>query len=325
MENVKQNVFLNKFFNYQESFNFTGLISEYMRAIEFLLAIVLFLFSNFIFAQDAPEVLLRLDDNGMNHAVNMAIKRVADLDIPFSTSVMFACPWYQETVDILKKYPKVSVGVHLTLNSEWKYYRWGPVLGRSAVPTLVDGEGYFFPSTKEFLENKYSLGEVENELEAQIERALNSGLQIDYVDYHMGTAVATTQLRQIVEKLAKKYKLGISRYFNENYKTMFDVPVEKKKIEFLDHLSNNLKKNRVNLIVLHVAKPDPEMKALVDMNNTRMHSEEDPLVSWHRSAELAMLLSDEFLIMVKTNKISLTTYRLLKNSYGLENMKVPLN
>ncbi len=296
-----------------------------MRAIQFTLAVMFFLFSNFISAQDVPEVLLRLDDNGMNHAVNMAIKRVADLDIPFSTSVMFACPWYQETVDILKKYPKVSVGVHLTLNSEWKYYRWGPVLGRSAVPTLVDKEGYFFPSTKEFLENKYSLREVEEELAAQIERALNSGLQIDYVDYHMGTAVANTQLRQIVEKLAKKYKLGISRYFNENYKTMFDVPVEKKKTEFLDHLSNNLKKNRANLIVLHVGKPDPEMKALVDMNNSSMYSEENPLVSWHRSAELAMLLSDEFLIMVKTNKISLITYRLLKNSYGLENMKVPLN
>jgi predicted glycoside hydrolase/deacetylase ChbG (UPF0249 family) len=267
--------------------------------------------------------LLRLDDNGMNHAVNMAIKRVADLDIPFSTSVMFACPWYQEAVEILKKYPKVSVGVHLTLNSEWKYYRWGPVLGKSEVPTLVDKDGYFFPSTKEFLENKFVLFDVEKELSAQIERALNSGLKIDYIDYHMGTAVATPQLRDVVEKLARKYKLGISRYFNENYKTMFDTPVEQKKPEFLAHLSNNLSNDQINLIVLHVAKPDPEMKVLVDMNNMRMHSEENPLVAWHRSAELAMLLSDEFLLMVKTNKIKLVTYGDLLNSYGLKNMKAP--
>src|SRR5688572_19619526 len=90
-----------------------------------------------------PELLLRLDDNGMNHAVTMAIQQVAETGIPFSTSVMFACPWYQEAVSVLKKYPSLSVGVHLTLNSEWKYYRWGPVLGRSAVPSLVDSNGYF--------------------------------------------------------------------------------------------------------------------------------------------------------------------------------------
>ncbi len=288
-------------------------------------ALVFFFTVDIALAQEAPQVLLRLDDNGMNHAVNMAIKRVADLDIPFSTSVMFACPWYQETVEILKRYPKVSVGVHLTLNSEWKYYRWGPVIGRTAVPSLVDNDGYFLPSTKEFLEREYSLEEVELELSAQIERGLNSGLKIDYIDYHMGTAVATPELRAIVEKLAKKYKLGISRYFNENYKTMFDTPVEKKKEEFIDHLTNNLKTNQVNLIVLHVAKPDPEMKALVDMNNSRMHAEDKPLVSWHRSAELAMLLSDEFLLMVKTNKITLVNYGDVLNSIGLNSMKAPVN
>src|SRR5258708_36697388 len=66
----------------------------------------------------APEILLRLDDVGMNHSVNSAIARVAGAGIPFSASVMFACPWYQEAVEILRKHPQVAVGVHLTLNSE---------------------------------------------------------------------------------------------------------------------------------------------------------------------------------------------------------------
>ena len=72
-----------------------------------------------------PELLLRVDDIGMNHSVNAALKELAQTGIPFSTSVMFACPWYQEAVDILKGHPQIAVGVHLTLNSEWKYYRWG--------------------------------------------------------------------------------------------------------------------------------------------------------------------------------------------------------
>src|SRR5829696_8242938 len=83
-------------------------------------------------AAAAPEVVLRLDDIGMNHSVNTAIERVARTGMPFSVSVMFACPWYQEAVEILKKYPNVTVGVHLVLNSEWRGYRWGPVLGKTS-------------------------------------------------------------------------------------------------------------------------------------------------------------------------------------------------
>ena len=214
-----------------------------------------------------PKVLLRLDDNGMNHAVTKAIEQVAATGISFSTSVMFACPWYQEAVAILKKYPNISIGVHLTLNSEWKYYRWGPILGRSAVPSLVDSNGYFHPSTRTFLQSGYNLDEVEKELSAQIERALQSGLQIDYVDYHMGTATSTPELRTIVEKLAKKYKLGISRYFGEHYQTMFDIPVEQKKNDFLKSMQE-LVADKINLFVMYVGEGTPEMNALVSMNNT---------------------------------------------------------
>src|SRR3982750_2606834 len=131
---------------------------------------------------DAPEVLFRLDDIGMNHSVNLAVEQVAKTRMPFPVSVLFVCPWYQEAVEILKKYPQVSVGVHLALNSEWRNYRWGPVLGQGAVPSLVDSVGYFLPSTNAFLASKYDLGEVERELSAQVDRALQSGLKISYVD-----------------------------------------------------------------------------------------------------------------------------------------------
>ena len=65
----------------------------------------------------APEVLLRLDDIGMNHSVNLAVEKVAATGMPFSVSLLFACPWYQEAAEILRKYPNVAVGVHLALNS----------------------------------------------------------------------------------------------------------------------------------------------------------------------------------------------------------------
>ncbi len=259
-------------------------------------------------AGGAPEVLLRLDDVGMNHSVNTAIERVARTGMPFSVSVMFACPWYQEAVEMLKRYPHVTVGVHLVLNSEWRNYRWGPVLGKSGVPSLVDSVGYLLPSTREFLASKYDLGEVERELDAQMQRAVGSGLKIAYVDYHMGTAVSTPQLRAVVERIAQKYRVGISRYYGEVSHTLFDTPIESKKTDLITRLGS-ADRSRTNLWVLHVAERTPEMDVLFDRNNAAQNSGAgQPLVALHRQAELDALLSPELAAMVKSNKVKLVTY-----------------
>src|SRR5688500_8847802 len=166
-------------------------------------------------AAEPVYLIIRTDDAGMSHSVNMALQRLIKTGLPVSVSVMFPTPWYQETVEILKRYPDVSVGIHLTLNSEWKNYRWGPVLGRTAVPSLVDADGYFFASADELYRNRPDLGEVERELRAQIDRALKSGLKIDYVDYHMGTVMQYPEFRDLTERLAREYGLGMSHYFGE--------------------------------------------------------------------------------------------------------------
>src|SRR3954471_2860279 len=200
-----------------------------------------------------PEVLLRLDDIGMNHSVNLAMEKVAATGMPFSVSVLFACPWYQEAVEILKKNPQITVGVHLALNSEWRGYRWGPVLGKGGVPSLVDSAGSFQRSGEASLASHYDLGEVERELSAQVDRALASGLKISYVDAHMGTAWANPQLREVMERVARKYGLGISTYFGEDYFTLWGEPVAAKKSVLLGHLAN-AKRDAVNLVEVHVAE-----------------------------------------------------------------------
>ncbi len=273
---------------------------------------------NTLSAQDSgklPQLLIRLDDIGMNHSVNMAAKAVAETGMPVSVSLQFACPWYQEAVDILKKYPNVCVGVHLTLTNEWKDYRWGPVLGRSAVPSLVDSLGYFYQSTRAFNKSGYKMDEVEKELSAQIERALHSGAKITYIDPHMGIALSTPEMRALTEKLARKYHLGISTlssvtYYHETYKEMWGEPIATKKSQFLDYVSH-LNPNRPNLMVLHTATPGPEMDAMIDMNS-RMMSDKDgnSIVSLHRQTELNALLSPEFKEMIG-KKFELTNYEQL--------------
>jgi chitin disaccharide deacetylase len=271
-----------------------------------------------------PELLLRIDDIGMNHAVNQALEELAATKMPLSASVMFACPWYQEAVEILRRNPQISVGIHLTLNSEWKNYRWGPVLGKSAVPSLVDSVGYFLPSTAEFLKQRYDLGEVERELSAQVERALRTGLKIDYVDYHMGTAVQTPELRAVVERIAERYKLGISRYFGELNFTTFSTPIAEKESALMKHVAG-IAPGSPTLVVLHTARATPEMRALIDMNNPQQNTATgEPMVASHRQAELEMLLSPAVKELRTSGRVSLVTYGDLMARRGRAAMQRPL-
>lgn len=286
----------------------------------FLLVFQLIAFIPF-FSQDKPDfktLLIRCDDIGMSHAVNMAAAELIRAGIPFSASVMFPCAWYQEGVDLLKQHPEISVGVHLTLNAEWKNYRWGPVSGKDAVPSLVDSCGYFFPSRAAFNAHNPKLEEIEKELRAQIQRAMQSGLKISYLDYHMGAAVDKLEYREIVEKLAKEYNLGISRYFGEiDMNSMYSLPIEKK-TEFLCKTLDSLTSGNTNLLVCHIGMDQPELQAMKDMNSFGLQG-----MSKHRNAELNALLSREFSESVKKNKIKLITYGSLIENAGLINMKRP--
>ena len=253
-----------------------------------------------------PEVVLRLDDVGMNHAVNRAVAKVAATGVPFSVSVLFACPWYQEAVEMLKRHPHVAVGVHLALNSEWRNYRWGPVLGKGGVPSLVDSVGYFLPARAGFLASRYDLGEVERELSAQVERALASGLRITYVDAHMGTALATPQLRAVTERVARKYGLGISTYNGEAYYTLWGVPVAEKKAALLARLAAP-PGDSVSLIEVHVAERTPEMEVILDMNAPAQNAPGAGVVD-HRAAELAAMLSPELSALARSGKVRFVNY-----------------
>jgi chitin disaccharide deacetylase len=263
-------------------------------------------------------LLIRTDDAGMSHSVNMAIEKLIATGLPVSVSVMFPTPWYQETVEILKRHPDVSVGIHLTLNSEWKNYRWGPVLGRTAVPTLVDKDGYFFPSSEDLHQNHPDMGEVERELRAQIDRALHSGVKIDYVDYHMGTAVKYPEFRDLTERLAREYGLGMSRYFGDvPHDPQYSAPPPAK-IDSLVAMINRLN-SPLNLVVTHVGIDNAELGALLDMNT----SGPLPDMSKNRQGELDALTSPRFSEAVKARNIRLITYRQLIEMKGLKSMKRP--
>jgi len=263
-------------------------------------------------------LVIRTDDAGMSHSVNMALEKLIATGLPVSVSVMFPTPWYQETVDILKRHPEVAVGIHLTLNSEWKNYRWGPVLGRTAVPSLVDADGYFFASSEALHQNHPDLKEVEKELRAQIERARGSGLKIDYVDYHMGTAVRYPEFREIAERLAKEYGLGMSQYFGEARHDPQYSAAPAAKTDSLLAMVDRLRPP-FNLVVTHVGIDNAELGALLDMNTDGGL----PEMSKNRQGELDAITSQRFRDAIKAHNVQLLTYRQLIAMQGLRSMRRP--
>ncbi len=264
-------------------------------------------------------LLIRCDDIGMSHAVNLAAKELIETGLIFSASVMFPCAWYQEGVDFLKSHPEITAGIHLTLNSEWKNYRWGPVAGKDKVPSLVDEHGYFFPSRAAFFNNNPKLEEVEIELRAQIDRAVKSGLKVSYVDYHMGTAVDRPELRNIVEKLATEYGLGISRYFGEeDVKNMYSDPIDSKRDSLIFTLKN-LPSEKISLLVCHIGLDNDELQAMIDMNSFGLNE-----MSKHRESELRALVSVMNENLFELNNIRLITYDDLIKEIGLSKMKSPV-
>ena len=263
------------------------------------------------------QLLIRCDDVGMSHTVNLAVRELIETGVPFSTSVMIACPWYLEAVEILKANPQIGVGIHLTLNSEWQHFKWGPVLGAAKVPSLVDANGHFYASEKEFAAADVDLAEVEMELRAQVERALRAGLRVDYLDYHMLTAVSTPELRAIVERLADEFHFGLSRYFDEASVSIWAANPEDKLSNLLDHVHHA--QPGLNLLVIHLGMETPEMAAMVDMNN-----EADPYrVAIHRQAELDAITSPAFRAAIEEAGIKLVTYKDIVSEMGLESMNPP--
>ena len=159
------------------------------------------------YPKGAKLLIVNIDDLGMTHGVNAAAMETFKNSPVRSGSVMVPCPWFNEIADYARKNPDADLGLHLTLNSEWTNFRWGPVVSKNLVPSLLDADGYLHLETD--VAPKINVKEAETEIRAQIERARVFGLQPTHLDSHMLMLVQTKELFEMYLRVAREYKLPI--------------------------------------------------------------------------------------------------------------------
>ncbi len=153
-------------------------------------------------------VILHIDDAGMSYDSNLGTVKALTEGVANSVSVMMPCGWVPGFVHFLKDHPGIDAGLHLTLTSEWKEYRWGPLAGKPVVGSLVDKEGALWPSVRDVVKNG-SPDDVEKEIRAQLERARTMGFEPTHMDSHMGTLFASPAFLERYVKVGIEEKIPV--------------------------------------------------------------------------------------------------------------------
>ena len=193
----------------------------------FLIASILSVFvCCFAFAQNSPNapsrtiaerlgypansrlLVIHADDFGMSHSVNRAIEEALENHWVTSASVMVPCSWFPEAAHWAQTHADADLGVHLTLNSDWTTYRWGPVSPQPKSSSLLDAEGYL-PLTTQNVAIGAKAIDLEVEVHAQVERAQALGIHLSHIDPHMGTMTSTAEMTRIYIDSGRNYHLPV--------------------------------------------------------------------------------------------------------------------
>jgi hypothetical protein len=132
------------------------------------------------------KLIITADDYGMCDSVNQAIEECLAAGAVQATCVMANMPMFPAAARLRSKFPQSSVGIH------WTVTEGRPVLTPSQVPSLVNREGNFHPTSelrKRWLRRQVEVTELRNELRAQYLRFSQIAGEPDFWNTHQNVHV----------------------------------------------------------------------------------------------------------------------------------------
>jgi predicted glycoside hydrolase/deacetylase ChbG (UPF0249 family) len=268
----------------------------------------------------AKLLIIHADDLAVAHSVDAASFDALNKNAVTSASIMVPCPWLTEVASYAKDHPDADLGLHLTLTSEWKVDRWGPVESKDKVTSLLDPSGYLWQETL-LAARHLKPEEAEREIRAQIDHAIAVGIHPTHLDSHMGVLFSTPELFSVFVKVAHDYHLPFLavRVTDERSKLLSllsdkDIILDSLVMANTTVLPNewqdfylkavkNLKPGLTEMIV-HLGHDDAELQAV-----TVDHS--DYGAAW-RQRDYEVMISPEFKKVLQENNVILVKWKDLK-------------
>ena len=270
------------------------------------------------YTADAKLLIVHADDLAAAHSVNAATFKAFETGLVNSASIMVPCPWMPEVAEYARRHPDADLGLHLTLTSEWKTYRWGGVLSKERAPTLYAPDGYLY-MTEDVAASHLDVREAGAEIRAQIERARAFGISPTHLDAHMRTLHQTRPLFEMFLRVARENRLPalVSREWFARWPFLpaalgadglvvdrvIDINptvAPERWAEFYGGLIKELQPGVTQLIV-HLAHDDEEMRA-VTLDHPNWGA------SW-RQRDFDFVTSETFRKLLKEQNVKLVTWR----------------
>jgi hypothetical protein len=142
------------------------------------------------FDKNTKLLIVNSDDTGANPTFTHGIERVMKYGLVTSNSIIVHDRNDHELARIAtlsKANPEWGFGVHLMLTNEYQAgYPWAPVLSKDVVPTLYNAKGLAWEKISD-VESSVDPKQAALEFKAQIQKALDAGIDVTHIDSHMGT------------------------------------------------------------------------------------------------------------------------------------------
>lgn len=155
------------------------------------------------------HLIITADDFGLCPSVNSAIMELSRAGAITSSMIMIPCPWAGQAAHEARTTPGINVGIHITLTSSSDGSRYGPVSREACVDSLMAEDGAFYPSAAD-VELNATEEAVSAEIRAQIEKAVQLGLDPTHLDSHEGSLLGLSSGRDFLEaafELCEEYRL----------------------------------------------------------------------------------------------------------------------